>query len=119
MKAFSLDLRERVIATLTETDLSQAEIAKQFKISVPTVENWWRQWRHTASIEPQPHRGGAPRALQPYADLIREMVQHQPDATLEELCEQIESATGVHASPSMMCRELHRLQLPRKKVIAR
>ena len=35
--------------------------------------------------------------------------------TLAELCGRVAEAEGVAASPSMMCRELRRLRLPRKK----
>ena len=119
MKAYSLDLRERVIAALTETELSQAEIAEQFQLSLATVENWWRRWRESQSVAPRPHGGGTASTLHPHAHLIRATLQRQPDATLEELCAQVEATTGVRSSPSMMCRELQRLKLPRKKVFAR
>jgi len=42
-------------------------------------------------------------------------VKAQPDATLQELCERVEQATHIQSDPSMMCRELTRLKLPRKK----
>jgi hypothetical protein len=66
-----------------------------------------------------PHAGGNQRILQPSAAQIRHAVKQQPDATLEELCDAVEAATQVHTTPSMMCRELHILKLPRKKVTAR
>ena len=46
---------------------------------------------------------------------VRAIFIQQPDATLEELCARVEAATGVRSHPSMMCRELQRLGLPRKK----
>ena len=46
---------------------------------------------------------------------IRAAVKAQPDATLQELCERVEQATQIESDPSMMCRELARLKLPRKK----
>jgi transposase len=74
MKAYSLDLRERVIAMLTETG-SQPQVAKHFKVSLATVENWWRRWRETDDLTPRPHAGGAAHALQPSGAAIREAVK--------------------------------------------
>ena len=119
MNAYSLDLRERVIAMLQEEDVSQAAVAEHFQVSDATVENWWRRWRETQSLAPLPFAGGAPRTLKACAEVIRAAVKYQPDATLQELCDTIAAQTGVQASPSMMCRELKLLNLPRKKVAAR
>ena len=119
MKAYSPDLRERVINAVRNTDLSQAKIAKAFSVSLSTVENWWCSWQATMRTEPLPYAGGVKRLLQPYAAVIQKAVKQQPDATLDELCAAVEAATTVHANASMMCRELQILNLPRKKVTAR
>jgi transposase len=47
--------------------------------------------------------------------VLRGAVKAQPDATLQELCEYVEKETQLKSDPSMMCRELVRLKLPRKK----
>jgi transposase len=119
MNAYSLDLRKRVIAMVQEDKASQAAVAEHFQVSIATVENWWRLWRETRSVAPLPFSGGAPRALKACEAVIRAAVQQQPDVTLQELCDYVQAQTGVRASPSMMCRELHILKLPRKKVTAR
>ena len=118
MNPYSLDLRERVIAALRETTASQAQVARQFKISLATIENWWRQWRETGSVVPRPHASGPARTLQSCTAIIGDALKLQPDATLAELCAQVETKSGVRSSASMMCRELQHLHLPRKKVTA-
>ncbi len=118
MRAYSSDLRERVIAATSDPALTQPEIAETFDVSLSSVENWWHIFRTTERTTPLPHAGGAKRVLQPHAEVIRRLVAQQPDATLEELCTRVAEQTGVQASPSMMCRELQILQLPRKKVAA-
>jgi len=119
MKAYSQDLRERVLAAVKETKLSQAKIAHAFKISPSTLEKWLQRWRDTDSSAPLPHGGGQPRALQGCESFLRAQIKKQPDVTLDELCARVAEAKQIQASPSMMCRELHRLKLPRKKVSSR
>jgi len=115
MKAYSLDLRERVLARVQAGDVSQAEIAKPFQISLATVENWWRLWRQTHSVAAKPFAGGPPRTLAACSAEIRAHVKAQADATLRAVCDGLETQTGLRASLSMMCRELQILDLPRKK----
>jgi transposase len=56
-----------------------------------------------------------PRKLASAAAAIRAAVKAQPDATLQELCEVVEKEKKIKSDPSMMCRELARLKLGRKK----
>jgi transposase len=104
-----------VIAALEAGQDSQAEIAETFAGSPSTVEKWWRSWREAGRRTALPHAGGGRRALQGCAALLRAEVKKRPDVTLEELCARVAQAEGVKASPSMMCRELRRLRLPREK----
>lgn len=115
MRPYSQDLRERVIAALEAGDQSQAEIAETFAVSLSTIEKWWRRWRQTGTCTARPHAGGVRRALRDCEDFLRAEVQKQPDVTLDELRARTVEANGIKASPSMMCRELRELRLPRKK----
>ena len=118
MRPYSKDLRERVIAALEAGQDSQAEIAETFAVSLSAVEKWWRSWRETGRRSALPHAGGERRALQGCAAFLRAEVKKRPDITLAELCARAAEAEGVKASPSMMCRELRRLRLPRKKSLS-
>jgi transposase len=115
MKAYSQDLRERVIATVGAGQQSQAAIAKTFGISESTLDKWVKRWRDTGSVAALPCAGGRQRALKECAAFIRAEVKQQPDVTLEELCERVGAQVQVTASRSMMSRELQVLALPRKK----
>jgi transposase len=115
MKAYSQDLREKIIESLEGRDVSQAETADNFGVSLSFVEKLWRRWRQTGSGAALPRGGGRPRALKEEAAGIRAAIAKQPDATLDELCQYVAQAGGATASASMMCRELKRLKLPRKK----
>jgi transposase len=114
MKPYSEDLRERAIAAL-EAGKTQTEVAAQFRIHKSTLEKWWYRWRDTGSCAALPLAHGPKRTLQAAESFIRAEIKKRPDATLSELCERVEEAKGLVASPSMMCRELQILKLPRKK----
>ena len=115
MKAYSQDLRERVIAAVDAGQQSQAAIAQTFGISESTLDKWVKRWRDTGSVAALPFAGGRRRTLKGCTTIIRAEVKRQPDVTLDELCERLEAQTGVSASRSMMSRELQALALPRKK----
>jgi len=115
MKPYSQDLRERVIAAVETGEHSQPALSDLFSVSLSFIEKLLRRWRKTKSSATLPPGGGCPRALKDEAERIRAEVTRQPDITLNELCERIAKAGGVESSPSMMCRELQRLNLRRKK----
>jgi transposase len=115
MKPYSLDLRERIIAALESGTDSQPEIAATFGVSLSFVEKLWRKWRKTGNCEALPHAGGRERSLKNDESKVRAAVAAQPDLTLVELCEHVAAASGASVVPMTMCRELKRLNLPRKK----
>jgi transposase len=115
MKAYSIDLRERVVASVENGECNIPAAARRYKVSEPTIERWVARKRRTGNVAPLPHAGGPSRKLASAAGVIRATVKAQPDATLQELCELVEKETRIKSDPSMMCRELARLKLPRKK----
>lgn len=58
MKAYSTDLRERVIRAAKQ-GIPQAEIAKAFAISLSSIKPYLKQWRETATLEAKPIEGAA------------------------------------------------------------
>jgi transposase len=116
MKAYSLDLRERIVRAYEQRLGSQRALASLFAVSLSFVEKLLRRHRTTGEITPRLHAGGRPPTCDGVAlALIRQLVQAQPDATLEELCVQLQHQQGLRVSVATMSRLLHRLGLPRKK----
>ncbi len=115
MNSYSPDLRKRVLSAVRNSEQSQAHIANQFQIHLSTLEKWRHRPRETGQTTAWPHGGGRTRTLAECAAFLRAEVKKQPDVTLAELCTRVAEAKGLHVSPSMMCRELQRLNLPRKK----
>src|SRR4051812_22169311 len=112
MKAYSIDLRQRVVAACDARDGTRAQIAARFCVSVAWIRKLMRQWRQTGSIAPRPHGGGRAPAFDPQAaGRLREAVRADDDATLEELAR----ASGVACCASAVHRALARLGITRKK----
>ena len=112
MKAYSIDLRERVVAACDAGDSTREQIAARFSVSVVWICKLLRQRRQTGSIAPRPHGGGHPRAFDAAADdRLRQAVRADDDATLAELAD----ASGVTCCASAVHRALARLGVTRKK----
>jgi transposase len=115
MKAYSVDLRERVVASVESGECNIPAAARRYKVSEPTIERWLARKRSIGTCAPLPYAGGPTRKLASAEAVIRAAVKAQPDATLQELCEQVEKETKIKSNSSMMYRELVRLKLLRKK----
>src|SRR6185295_4769006 len=102
MKAYSTDLRERVIESVESDECNIPQAARRYKVSEPSIERWLAQHRKTGRCAPRPHAGGLSRKLARAAAAIRAAVKAQPDATLRELCELVEKETGIKSDPNMM-----------------
>jgi transposase len=116
MKAYSLDLRQKILRACDERFGSQRAIAAMFGVSQSFVEKLLRRRRDSGDITPRPHAGGRQASCDAAAlTLVRRLVHEQPDATLAELCEQLQAQRGLHVSVPTMSRIAKQLGLPRKK----
>ena len=116
MKAYSLDLREKVMAAVERGDMSRQEVARVFGVTYAWIKKLQRQCRERGSIAPLPHGGGQQCRLgEKQLEELREAVAENPDVTLKKLCERIRGFNHQKVSPPTMCRALARLGLTRKK----
>ena len=83
-KAYSEDLRERVIAAV-EAGATRRAAAAQFKVSVSSAIRWVARWQADWSIAAKP-RGGSISPLEDHAAVLAGLVAEQPDLTLDEFC---------------------------------
>ncbi len=83
-KAYSLDLRERVIAGCDAGERAE-EVAPRFRVSVRSVYYWLKLREETGDLTPRYSRPGPKPKLAEYTQQLRELVAERPDATLEEL----------------------------------
>ena len=116
MQAYSLDLRERVVAAYEKGDRTIAEIAARFSVGQTFLKKMLRQKRESGSLERLPARAGAKKVLsETHCKFLARQIKEQPDATLAELQERLQERKGVSVSRSTVSRQLQLLRLPRKK----
>lgn len=116
MKAYSNDLRRKIVSAYERGHRSQREIAELFGVSPATVRNFVRRKRERGSPDELPRSGGAPARINDEARAeLRHLIASSPDATLAEACEHLEREVGVRVGLSAVCRVLSKLGLPRKK----
>jgi transposase len=114
MKAYSIDLRERVVQAVVN-GMTKSRAARTFSVSLATVKNYVRQLQATGSLAPRPIPG-RPREIPPEQDaaFVAELRSAQ-DATLDELRAAWETVSGVRVSAATMSRAIKRVQWTRKK----
>jgi transposase len=83
-RAYSLDLRERVVAAVSAGDSCRA-VAATFKVSVASVVKWSQRFRATGSAAARPMGGSRPYALAEERDWLLRRLAEKPDVTLRAL----------------------------------
>lgn len=114
MKAYSTDLRERVVLAAKQGML-QVEIAKVFAISLSTIKRYLKQWRESDTLEPKPIPGRPSKKLALVQQDLEQMLSEAPDVTLEQHCQTWEQKHGIKVSLSTMSRAIKQLGWTRKK----
>ncbi len=116
MKAYSLDLRQKVLAATLRGDRTIREVADSFGVGTTFVDKVLALHGAGEDLAPRPHGGGYPARLLPrHERLLRAEVRRRKDATLEELSAHLEAEAGLAVSASTVSRALIRLGLGRKK----
>ena len=105
-RAYSLDLRERVVG-FVEDGHSRRAAAAHFKVSVSFVVNLVKAVRSRGSFEPKPS-GGRGRGKSSRRSFLLAQVADKADITVPELAAQLAAATGEKADPASLSRWLIR-----------
>jgi transposase len=118
MKAYSLDLRERVVAAC-HTGLTQPAVAAQFSVSLSFVAKLLRRQRTSGRIAALAGgRGPAPRLDAAALVQLTSCLRQTPDATLDELCVELAAVGGPAVSRSVLGRVVQELDWRRKKRVS-
>ena len=114
MKAYSVDLRTRVVAAAA-AGMSRAEIAATFQVSEPTVTRWVRRQRLRGDLTPDVSPGRPPTITPEQYPALAAQLQAHPDATIAWHAEEWNRQHGTTLSQWAVGRVIRRLGWTRKK----
>lgn len=102
-RAYSVDLRERVIAAVAAGG-SARSAAVRFGIGIATAVRWVRRWRDTG--ERTARRQGSPKksALDAHEPFLLGLLDEQVDITLDEMRARLEEERGLRAARTTIWR---------------
>jgi transposase len=116
MRAYSMDLRERVLAAV-DRGTPRKEIVRTLGVSEPTIRRYLRLRRETGSVAPKPppkRPFSIGQSVQQRRTLWNQLEEYD-DATLDQHCQLWERKQGVKVSISTMSRAIRRLGWTLKK----
>jgi transposase len=116
MKAYSLDLRQKIVESYEAGSITQRALAAQFRVSTFFVVKVLGLHRRGEQLQAK-RRGGRVKPL-----LTSEMREHlrielavRNDLSLSELSHRINERFGLRVSTPTLCRALQQMNLRRKK----
>jgi transposase len=101
-KAYSLDLRERVVR-FVEAGHSCHAAARHFTVSVAFVVKLCAAFRRTGSFAPRPEGGWRYSKLDPHRDFLLRRVAETSDLTMPDLAAELASL-GTRVTPASISR---------------
>lgn len=105
-KAYSNDLRERVIKSYEE-GMPKETLVEVFKIGISTLNRWIREYLRTGSIEAKKRSRYRKRKIED--EDLKKYVEDHPSATLEQM------AHHFKVRPVSIWHRLKKLGITRKK----
>jgi transposase len=116
MKSYSLDLREKIVAVYDEGNISQRQLAAQFRVAKSFIQKILKQRRELGHLSPRVRQDQTqPKLNAEHCQILKELIEQQNDATLKELVLLLYEKTQVRVGTSTLDRTLKRLNITRKK----
>ena len=103
MKAYSEDLRRRIVAAV-DGGMPRSEAARVFGVGRATVKRYLALRRQTGGLAPRPRRGPPRIVTAALAAALPARLAACPDATLAEHCAWYEAASGIRVADTTMSR---------------
>lgn len=110
MRAYSMDLRERVLDD-SDAGMMADAVAEKYRVSGSWVRLLKPRRRDTGEVAPRPQRYGPRRTLASHVHTLQALIDEQPDRTLAELQE----ALGLSVSLATIWRGVKDLGITVKK----
>ncbi len=116
MKAYSVDLRERVVAAVNK-GLSKQAVAETYGVGLATVKRWVARRKRGPDddLAPRTPPGPGPSIGPEHAQALTAQLEANPTATTEKHAELWNEAHGTRLSQWTLGRAIRRLGWTRKK----
>jgi len=115
MKAYSEDLRQKVVEAVERRGISKSEAARLFGVSLSSVERYARLASRGEPLAPRKGGGRPPIADQTTRKLLEEDIRSRPSATIKERRRFLMGFAGKSLSEVTLRRLLKRMGYSRKK----
>ena len=118
MKAYSLDLREKIVESV-KRGVPKSETARRFGVHRATVKRYCNQLDERGTLEPRKAPGKRPKLDEKARKLLLEDLEERPWATHSQRAEFLYAVAGVSVSQATVCRAVRRVRRSRKKDLQR
>jgi transposase len=109
MKAYSEDLRRKVVEAVQQRRMGKSEAARTFGVSLSSVKRYVGKARQGESLSPRKHPGPRPKIDEKARRLLEADVEERPAVSLRERGRFLERMAGVRVSESTLSRLLRRM----------
>lgn len=114
-RAYSLDLRERVVAAVTAEGMSRRRAAVRFGVAISTAVKWVERHQRTGSAAPGKIGGHKPKKIAGgHADWLRQRCREKP-FTLRGLVQELASERALKVDYRSVWEFVHAEKLSYKK----
>src|SRR5215210_420255 len=114
MKAYSLDLREKIVAAVGH-GMSKAQAARTFGVGATSVKRYVKLKEEGKPLTPGKAPGKKAELDQSAMKLLEEDLRSRPAVAYEKRADLLNELLGVRVSKSTICRMVGRLGYTRKK----
>jgi transposase len=115
MKAYSQDLRKKVVQAIEQRGISKSQAARLFGISLSSVKRYSRLANQGKSLAPRKGGGRPSKADETTKRLLEEDIRKRPAATVADRRHFLERFAGRSLSEPTLRRLLKRMGFSRKK----
>jgi transposase len=117
MKAYSVDLRTKIVESVRRRGVSISETARRFGVNRSTVGRYLKRLDEVGSLIPKKAPGSRPKLDGSAMQLLEEDIKARPWATHKQRSEFLFAACGVEVSEATICRAIKkRLSHSQEKV---
>jgi transposase len=114
MKAYSVDLREKIVAAV-ERGMSKAQAARTFGVSATSVKRYVKLQKDGKTLTPGKAPGMKSKLDASGMRLLEEDLRARPALTYQKRATLLCELLGIRVSKSTICRAIKRLGYTRKK----